>query len=160
MAVLTACGGSSSSSTTPSPEDAADVVVRSFRLPDATRSCLVDGFSQRSAARAAIATSEEPTMSEQEALGDVVEACVADETFAASVAAAITSTLPPADTTQAEDQTACLNDAVLALSDGEHRTLLVGLLTLGGGPLDSDLAMARNDLVNGIYATCGVTVGS
>jgi hypothetical protein len=159
MAVATACAGSSSSSSSPSPEEAADVVVRSLRLPDTARSCLVDGFSQRSAARDAIATTEAPTTSEQQALGDVVEACVTDETFAASVATAITSTLPPTDTTQAEDQTACLNDAVLALSDGEHRTLLVGLLTLGG-PLDSDLAMARNDLVNAVYAACGVTVGS
>jgi hypothetical protein len=158
MAVATACSGSSPSSSTPSPEEAADLVVGSFRLPDTARSCLVDGFSQRSAARDAIATTEEPTTSEQEALGDVVEACVTDETFAASVAAAITSTLPPTDTTQAEDQTACLSEAVLALSDGEHRTLVVGLLTLGG-PLDSYLAMARNELVNGVYATCGVSLG-
>jgi hypothetical protein len=101
----------------------------------------------------------DPSGAQQQALSDVVEACVTDEGFATSIATVMTASLPPTDPTRAEAQTACLHDAVLAFDDSERRTLQVGLLTLGG-PLDSDLATARNELVNSLYRTCGVSPGS
>jgi hypothetical protein len=152
---LSGCTDSSSGSSTPSPEDSAAVVAEAFRLPDSTRSCLVDGFSQRSEARAAMAPGVEPSGTQQEQLGDVVQACVSDADFATALATVMTASLPPTDPTRAEEQTACLRDAVVALDDDERRTLQVGLLTLGGA-LDSDLALARGDLVNRLTATCDV----
>ncbi|HEY6534000.1 MAG TPA: hypothetical protein VIY72_16950 [Acidimicrobiales bacterium] len=158
VALATGCSGSSSpSSSTPSPEDAAGVVVQAFRLPESTRSCLVDGFSQRSAARAALTTTDEPSGAEQDALGEVVDDCVTPDEFATAWAASIGVSLPPTDPARVIEQANCLHDAVLALEDGPRRTLVVGLLTIGG-PIVSDLAMARNDLINGLFATCEVTV--
>jgi hypothetical protein len=158
-ALASACTDSSSGSSTPSPEDSAAVVVEAFRLPDSTRSCLVDAFSQRSEARAAMVPGVDPSGGQQEELGEVVRACVSDDDFATSLAAVITASVPPRDPARAEGQTTCLRNAILALDDGERRTLQVGLLTLGGA-LDSDLAMARNDLVNRVNAACGVDPGS
>ena len=40
----------------------------------------------------------------------------------------------------------------------DRRALLVGLLALGAPPT-GPAAMARNDVVNAIYAACGVTLG-
>jgi hypothetical protein len=157
--VAAACSDSSSGSSTPSPEDSAAVVVEVFRLPDGTRSCLVEGFSQHAEARAALAPGVDPSGSQQEELGDVVGSCVPDGDFATAIATVITASLPPADPARVEEQTTCLHDAVMAFDDTERRTLQVGLLTLGGA-LDSDLAMARNDLVNRLNETCQVPTPS
>lgn len=156
--LLSACSSSDpASSSTPSSEDAAVFVTRTFDVPDAAHSCLVDAFSQRSEAVTALTSTEELTESEQEALSDVVDACVTPEVFAYSVADGITAAFPPPDPTQTEAQTSCLRDAVLAIDDGQRRVVQAGLLTLEG-PIDSELALARGDFINGLNKTCAVSI--
>lgn len=158
MGVAGCSSSSSPSSSAPSADEAAGAVAAAFHLSDDVRPCLAAGFSDHGAAVDVMVSTREPTGSQQDLLAQVVEGCLTDEDFATSVAGSISSALPPPDTAQAATQIECLRTAVLALDDGDQRTLMVGLLAQGA-PLDGKVATARSELVNSLYTTCGVTVG-
>ena len=157
-ALLVACsGGSGASSAGLSAEDAADQVVSLFGGAEAARPCLVGGFTGTPQARSTLADDGEWSAGQQAALGAVIESCTTPEALGRSVADSVGRSLPPAEPGAAEAQASCIQAEVVAFSEQDRRTLVVGLLALAG-PADSELALARGDIVNRLYDACGVTV--
>jgi hypothetical protein len=160
--VLAASAGACSSSSTPPDrsraEDAASSVAGAFQLSPDQQTCLRDGFDGDARALAVVGTTSEPSAGDQEALAAVVEGCVTTEQFASSFAAKVGANLPATGTADPNAQVRCVADQVRQLDDADRRALLVGLLALGAPPT-GPAAMARNDVVNAIYAACGVTLG-
>ncbi len=157
LAVLAAaaCSSSGTGTGSSSAEAASDRVVELYRLDDSTRSCLTGQFTDSADARAAATSTGDVSGAQQRALGDALEACIAPEVLASSVAARIGESLPPSDTARAGEQATCLRAAVLQLDEAGRRALAVGLVALGVDPT-SDLGLARSDVVNGLYRACGV----
>lgn len=153
-ALLVACT-SSSGDEEMGGDDAGTVVAGAYRLDDEGRACLVDAFSAEPATADLLLTTEEVDPGEADALADVLRGCMSDEQLAAAVAGLVGDALPPTDTSRVESQAACLEQAVLDLDDPSRRTLAVGLLLLAV-PADSELAIARGEVVNGLYTACGV----
>jgi hypothetical protein len=157
-AVLLTVGACSGDDPAPAADTVAGAVAEAFSVPDGGRSCLEDRFAASADARRAVAATDELTAAEEQALGDVLEACIEPAELADSVAGRIDAALPPEDPAQAETQTACLRQGVLDLDEEQRRSLEVGLIALTAPP-DADLSLRRNDVVNGLYVACGVAPG-
>jgi len=155
--VLAACSSSGPPPRTQA-EDAAATVAGTFQLGADAQTCLEDGFRDDADALSVVGTVSEPPTATQAALAEVLDACATVEQYASSVAAQIGAALPPSDTADQSTQVRCVADRIQALDDTERRALLVGLVALTAPPT-GELALARNDVVNGLYEACGVTVG-
>jgi hypothetical protein len=157
LAAAGALGACSSSPSRPTADAAADRVVEWFQLSPDVRPCLVERFDASGTARGALADQGAWSPGQQGALADVLDACVDPDTFATALATSIGRSLPPSDAARADEQAGCVHGAVVALDDGDRRTLAVGLLALTVAQ-DDELGAARAELLNRIYDQCGVTV--
>ena len=156
--VLVAAGAPACSSEDPAPptDSTAAAVAEVFLLSGGSVTCLQQRLEAAPDARRAVVATDELSESEEQALGDVLEACVGTDQLAGAFAARTAHALPPADPDQGPAQTACVEQAVRDLDEGQRRSLEVGLVTLAG-PLESDLALRRNDVVNLLYGACDVS---
>jgi len=134
---------------------AAGVVSDTFRVPDESRACLQERFQADPTGTHVVVSTGEPNDAARAALADDVEACVSHDQFAAAVAARISANLPPPDSAQLTAQVDCLTTNLLALSDDQRRSLVVGLVALGTPPTGA-LAQDRATVVNAVYGACGV----
>jgi hypothetical protein len=157
-AALGACssGGSSSADAA----TAAAVVSDTFHMPAEAQACLEQELAGNSTARKALTTTKELSTSQREAVAAVLEGCITVDQWAEAVAGRITAAVPPADSSKLGTQITCLTGAVKALDDVQRQALLVGLVVIGSAPQTGELAVQRGDVLNGLYATCSVVVGS
>jgi len=159
--VLGACSssGTSSSDSTMATEAAA-VVAATFHIPASAQSCLEEELASNATARDGLTTTDELTSAQKDAVSEVLLACVGADQWAQAVAGRITAAVPPADTRDLTTQVTCLTDAVEALDATQRQALLVGLVVIGTAPQTGPLAVQRGDILNGLYTTCSVAVGS
>jgi hypothetical protein len=154
----TALGACSSSGASADQATAAkEAVGRSFNLPDDAMSCLQEHFAADGKAARAMTSSSELSSSQQQAVEQVLEACVTVEQWAGAIAGRITSALPPSDSAKVTTQIDCLTGAVRGLDEVQRRALLVGLVVLGTAPQTGALAVQRGDVLNTLYRACSVT---
>ncbi len=156
--VVTACS-SDTPSEGPPADQAAGAITSGLRLPTDTEACLTEQLQNDDQARALLdpGALADASPGDRQALTEVMDACVTPDVFAAAVASSISGSIPAASDAATEAQTQCLHDAVVGLPDDERSDLVLGVLALDA-PIDSDLAVARGDIVNGLYTSCGVTV--
>jgi hypothetical protein len=162
LAGLVSCSSSSSGTEEQDAPQAAESVAGTFGLDEAGQECLEDEFEARPAGRELLTGETEPSAAAQEALVTVLDTCVGHEQFARSMALSISASLPPATdgpsgTADPTAQTECLEREILGLDEARRRAFMVGLLALGAPPT-GELALARNDVTNGLYQACGVDV--
>jgi hypothetical protein len=157
VAVLGACSSSSSGTEDQDAAQAAGTIAQVFALDEDGEACLEDELESRPEAWSLLTGEDEPSAATQDALALVLESCVTEEQFATAVAGGISASLPPRGTDDPSAQTECLHEQILALGDDQRRVLMVGLLALAAPPT-GELAIARNDVINGLYGACGVEI--
>jgi hypothetical protein len=154
---LGACSSSSSGTEEQDAPKAAESVAETFGLDEAGRDCLEGEFESRPAARELLTGESEPSASAQEALIAVLDTCVGEEQFARAMAVSISASVPPSGTADPSAQTDCLEREIVELEESQRRAFMIGLLALSA-PATGELAMARNEVVNGLYTACGVDI--